>query len=1230
MAPEISIKQHFQNRLSEILSDCPRENAAIFFLGFDAWQSRIIMEHELALSIPGTEWFDEDGYLDLKSVDDAAKKTILSICTNEGVVLGLYEHLARSAGSLSDLYDGEIIVVCNNLFERDSRYPSCVSKTQLNAFKQYMDRPDRETPEGAELAAKYYADIAEFADEYLVAPIQYSDELGYRQIEFFKELDDVEYATETSLTTIAVPSSDYTNYRLRLCSGVASPACFLVDKNADSDRGKLLDLPATARLLAEIGVNHDIVREGCLKAKAEDGNELLPYLRKYWNAGDSFRMLKFYKNPDISPEQVVISQGAIAQHIVKQALIAMTSENSFQDTFVTAPTGAGKSVLFQIPAIFLAEEKQAVTLVIEPTKALMVDQVSALRSRGVRYATTLNTDITYAERLEEIQRFKDGERSIVYLSPELLLSCNITDIIGERPLGLVVIDEAHTVSLWGKDFRSDYWFLGDYISKLRKLGTRFPVMCLTATAVYGGVDDVVNEVCAELELMRPKLYIGNVRRDDISFNINVLSKADHPGPIDVVKQEIAAAKISDYVRANRHALIYCPFKSHANHILDFYLGTPGADSHKVLKYHAGLDQAYRESAQRRFTSGACRALICTKAFGMGIDVNDITDVYHYAPTGNLADYIQEIGRGARRADVRAIASIDFFPTDSRYYAQLYSMSSLRLKQLREIMKKLYSIYLKSTPRKQNFLISTDSFTYLFGDGSDPVNKTKSALMMIAKDLEKKYGYPVVVVKSRPTYTKNYVCIPDGMVDSFMKRYGHYAHRVFKKSKKNLNLRNKSKFASEVSVSDIGDTYEIDMAKIWEDHFYERTFNQFKWDFYHGDIIPSNGGLHPSSRQRLEIKYSEDFEIVAEKFHRYMDAIETAFSTFRTEGHEFTAKEFKNKVTSILQEPAPFTEFIEQVLAAFAKTPSNFMSGKREPTSTIKVLTKKQNSKTPEPRYAARDKAFINISNKFDRQLQQCRPWTENNSFIVYLSRDKQTREEFDLATLLELFGLATYEARGGEDAEIFIRLNDPNKVQALANDPRYKNSELDRLNSRHKNSRQIITNFFLSEIADDLRWDLIEAYFLGEDDYVAEVLGLSSTDGKLKRVATKSNASRKKKEGLEAKLATEGMSLADRSFSEIWAYVKEDCSSDWEVNCLSDLASLTESGSFEKPRYDVELEIPSVDERIPCSLAWPEKKVLLFLDEDADAYERAVSTDWTSFLLTPEFEASELVDAIRS
>ena len=154
MAPEISIKQQFQNRLSEILSDCPRENAAIFFLGFAAWQSRIIMEHELALSIPGTEWFDEDGYLDLKSVDDAAKKTILSICTNEGVVLGLYEHLARSAGSLSDLYDGEIIVVCNNLFERDSRYPSCVSKTQLNAFKQYMDRPDRETPEGAELAAK--------------------------------------------------------------------------------------------------------------------------------------------------------------------------------------------------------------------------------------------------------------------------------------------------------------------------------------------------------------------------------------------------------------------------------------------------------------------------------------------------------------------------------------------------------------------------------------------------------------------------------------------------------------------------------------------------------------------------------------------------------------------------------------------------------------------------------------------------------------------------------------------------------------------------------------------------------------------------------------------------------------------------------------------------------------------------------------------------------------------
>ena len=1228
MNPASSMDALLKTRISNLLSRYEGTNTALFFMGFNLAQSHLIMECEEAIAVPGISWFDEDGYLDLQAIDSGAKKTIMAVCSIDGVIVGLYEQLARMRGSLPDLYEGKIVVIINNLFDGDDLYPCAISPTPIKALKDYLEQPDRALPKVAELASLYYADIAEVDNKFLVAPIRYREEIGYEEVLLFEETFDITPSASSSLPSISVPSSDFIRYRLDLANGYINPACFLVDKNSLTNPSKMPDLPATVSILNTLGVKYDVVLEKPFVESESGGERLLPYLHRYWGEAASYRKLLFYKNPDTTAALVNISQGTIADHIVDQAIIALESENSYQNVFITAPTGAGKSLLFQLPGIYLAEEKKAVTIVIEPTKSLMKDQVETLRNRGVKYATALNSDISYAERIDEINKIKAGARSIVYLSPELLLSCNITDIIGERTLGLVVVDEAHTVSLWGKDFRSDYWFLGDYLSKLRKYGMRFPIMCLTATAVYGGDDDVVFEVIEELELGMPKLFIGSVRRDDISFNIHVLNKANYPGPIDTVKADLAAEQLVKYVAEDRHALVYCPFRSHVNRVLDFYSEKPGADSSKVMKYHAGLDQTYRNTAQRRFSTGACRAMICTKAFGMGVDVDDITDIYHYAPTGNLADYIQEIGRGARRKDIKAVATIDFFPTDARYYAQLYSMSTLRLKQLREIMKKLYAVYMKNTPRRQNFLISPDSFTYLFGEGSDPVNKTKSALMMIAKDLETKYGYPVVIIKSKPTYTKNYVCIPDSIAEGFHDRFGNYARKVFGKTKKSLNLKNGLRSGQPINVSSVGDTYEVDMAKLWEEHFSDMTFGKFKHDFFGGEIISGPDGLAPYMRQRLEIKYQDDFEIVCEKFDEYMTAIESVLFGFKMSSHEFTARDFKKKLTEELVDRYPFADFTEQILSAFVKNPSAAMTHSAK--STIRVLTKKQNRNTPEPRYAVQDRAYINIAKKFARQLRQCKPWNESNSFIAFLSMDKQTREEFDLAALLELFGLATYEARGGEEAEIFIRLNDPNKVQALANDPRYKNTELDRLTKRHQNSKGIITSFFLSDLDDDLRWDLIEAYFLGEQDYVAEVLGLETTDGKLHRIVTTNKVPRKPRDrNTETVVKSEGMSMEDMAFTEIWKYVADDCTSEWEADVFDAIAEATQTGEFEKPQYDVELEFEATSVTFTCSLAWQKSKVLLFLDEDVDSYERAIGSGWNCFLINPEFNVHEFIDSIR-
>lgn len=845
---------YFRGCVQRLIRNYSGKDVCLFFIGLTPLQAQIVMGEPEAIAPPKGSWFDGSGCLDLSVVNDTkvVKKTVLSICSSEGVIVGLYEHFVRMRGSLADLYDGKIVIVENNLFTDLRLCPVPAPPENLSSLGEYFDHPDREAPKEALLAALFYADVEETDFGFLAAPIRCEEEVECEKVPLLVNQSSVVVGGNNELPSISVPGNDYTSFKLALCYGKPRSVCFFLDENAIDSNSAPKSLPYVLGILDSLRIPYSIALQSHFPISEEAEDRLLPFFKRYWGAEKEYWPLKFYKNPDVSMEMTSISQGQIAEEAVTQALTAIETENSFQNIFVTAPTGAGKSMLFQLPAIYLAEVKNAVTIVVEPTKSLMKDQVDALRDRGIGYATALNTDISYSDRLAEIDGIKSGTRSIVYLSPELLLSSSLEELIGERKLGMLVIDEAHTVTLWGKDFRSDYWFLGDYLAKLRKQGLRFPVFCLTATAVYGGVDDVVLEVIAELELGMPKLFLGNVRREDISFDIVQRNKADFPGPIDVVKTDLAVARIRGFVSNGKHSLVYCPFRTHVNNISDACSEAGLSSELKVMKYHAALDSSYRETAQRMFKEGRCRTMICTKAFGMGIDVDDITEIYHFAPTGNLADYIQEIGRGARRSDINAVASIDFFPTDARYYAQLYGMSALSAKQLREIMKKLYATYASSTPRRQNFLISPESFTYLFGEGSDAVNKTKQALMMISKDLEHKYGFPVVIVKSKPSYTKNYVCIPDSILDVMTDKYGSYMRKVYVNKGKTLALKGRSRYSSEITVSDVGPIFEINMAKLWEDHFSEMTFAAFKWQMFNGDLFEFERGERPSPRQRLEI------------------------------------------------------------------------------------------------------------------------------------------------------------------------------------------------------------------------------------------------------------------------------------------------------------------------------------------------------------------------------------------
>ena len=156
--------------------------------------------------------------------------------------------------------------------------------------------------------------------------------------------------------------------------------------------------------------------------------------------------------------------------------------------------------------------------------------------RGVKTATCINSSISYETRQQRINEIRSGKKSIVYLAPELLLATGLQILLGERKIGLLVIDEAHTVTSWGRDFRSDYWFLGDFLKSVKKNGYAFPVLCLTATAVYTGVDDVVNDTIAELDLNNPILHLGNVKRKNIRFDISCRQKNEYGEKLETIKK----------------------------------------------------------------------------------------------------------------------------------------------------------------------------------------------------------------------------------------------------------------------------------------------------------------------------------------------------------------------------------------------------------------------------------------------------------------------------------------------------------------------------------------------------------------------------------------------------------------------------------------------------------------------------------------------------------------------
>ena len=292
---------------------------------------------------------------------------------------------------------------------------------------------------------------------------------------------------------------------------------------------------------------------------------------------------------------------------------------SGQDALGIMPTGAGKSLCYQIPALVMG----GIILVVSPLISLMKDQVTSLNQAGI-HAAYLNSSLTSNQYFKALGLAKQGRYPIIYVAPERLLTESFLDFALEADIRMVAVDEAHCVSQWGQDFRPSYLKITEFIERLPK---RPVVSAFTATATAQVRDDII-EI---LKLQNAKIMTTGFDRSNLFF------------AVQTPKDKYRAAL--EFIRAHEKesGIIYCLTRKVVEEVCEKLM----KDGFSVTRYHAGLSDEERRKNQDDFIFDRCRIMVATNAFGMGIDKSDVRYVIHYNMPKNMESYYQEAGRAGR-------------------------------------------------------------------------------------------------------------------------------------------------------------------------------------------------------------------------------------------------------------------------------------------------------------------------------------------------------------------------------------------------------------------------------------------------------------------------------------------------------------------------------------------------------------------------------------------------------
>lgn len=340
------------------------------------------------------------------------------------------------------------------------------------------------------------------------------------------------------------------------------------------------------------------------------------------------------------------------------------------------PTGTGKSICYQIPALSRYEKTGALTVVISPLVALMADQVAGLERHGITCCAAVNGLLSMPERADVLDRIRLGDVAILIIAPEQLRSRSLRKVLAQREIGAWVMDEAHCLSKWGHDFRPDYRYVARFIKESAGKDPVPPVLCLTATAKPDVVYDIQAYFRERLGI-ELQLFDGGSKRENLDFLVVETSPAEKFAHVHQFLEKYLPARVRG------GAIIYCATRSQTEQMAAFLVEKGITAAH----FHSKIPPETKKDVQTRFIRGDLRVIAATNAFGMGIDKSDVRLVIHADIPGSLENYLQEAGRAGRDREAAQCVLL-YTPDDVERQFGMSARSRLTQREIQAILKSL--------------------------------------------------------------------------------------------------------------------------------------------------------------------------------------------------------------------------------------------------------------------------------------------------------------------------------------------------------------------------------------------------------------------------------------------------------------------------------------------------------------------------------------------------------------